>query len=174
LLTLFGCYISLIMLIIQLEFKDILFTSWKESSSCQTIEFNSVKYLKRNGLDEFLVTLAKHFQIAVWSRYSNPIHSEMVQYIENLGIYIAYQRTDVTEFYPNEETRYEKRLKRLNHLGFNPSQIIALEDKIRLHENYGNHFIIDSFIGKKDQELKTSLPKLIEFENCTDTRRIND
>ncbi len=162
------------MLTIQLEFKDILFTSWKEFSSCQTIQFNSGKYLKRNGLDEFLITLANHFQIAVWSRYSNPIHSEMLEYIQNLGIHIVYQRTDITEFYLNEETRHEKRLKRLNYIGFNPSQNIALEDKIPLYENYGNHFVIDSFIGEKDQVLETSLPKLIEFENCTDTSRIND
>lgn len=164
------------MKIIQLELKNLLFSEEViDNSSCEIVDFGSLKLSKRNGANEFLIELAKFFRIGVWSRYDNEIHNQLVDYIRNLGIDILYDRSleNCTQFHQNDKFITEKRIKTLNYMGIEKSNLIVIENQEPINENYGNHYIISEFKGQKDNELPDSLIELIELTNVTDTTRIH-
>ena len=161
------------MLVVQLELKEVLFsTNHVEGSSCEPITFSGSTYFKRNGLDDFIITLAKHFRIAIWSRYKNELQIEMIDYINKLGVYTEYTRSweDCTQFNNGNEYILEKRLKKLN---YPISEIIILENETPRFENYDNSVIVKAFLGQSDNELADVLKKLTRLETVEDTRRLN-
>lgn len=162
--------------IIQLELKNLLFSKEiLDNSSCEIVDFENLKLAKRNGADEFLIELAKFFRVGIWSRYDSEIHNQLVDHIRNLGIDILYDRSleNCTQFHQNDKFITEKRIKTLNHIGIDKSNLIVIENQEPTNENYGNHYIISEFKGQQENELLDSLIGIIEFANVTDTTRIN-
>jgi TFIIF-interacting CTD phosphatase-like protein len=162
------------MLILQLELSDLLFTESVKESKCELMNLEHSVVAKRNGLDHFLTEAAKHFRIAVWSIYPSELTEQLANYISSLGINMEYvmSQEDCVQF-GSEIKKFEKRLKRLNPIGFDPKEIISLEFNLPEKENYRNNFIVERFSGQWDNALTNQLPELISLSKVQNTNLIN-
>lgn len=143
-------------------------------------DFQFDKYLvhKRPFLDEFLVGIAKHFKIGIWSSASDNYVNEIVKQIkpDTIEFEIIWGRSKCSLKRNNtfDTINFEKRLDKLKKKGFRLEQIIIVDDSPeKSRTNYGNAIYIKEYTGDKaDEELKHLYDYLITLKNVENIRAI--
>jgi RNA polymerase II subunit A small phosphatase-like protein len=141
-------------------------------------QFDKYFVHKRPYLDKFLLDIAKHFAIGIWSSADDIYVTEIVKNIkpDNIDFEIIWGRSrcSLKRDYNLDDYYFEKRLDKLKKKGFRLEQIIIVDDTPeKSRNNYGNAIYIKEFTGDKtDEELKYLYDYLLTLKNVDNVRRI--
>lgn len=144
---------------------------------------------KRPFLDEFLLEIKNHFQVAIWSSASDDYVAEIVAHIfpKNYPLEFAWGRSKCTlqidsqniddygylDYY--NHMNYSKILKKVTKKGYAKLEDILIVDDTprKCKYNYGNAIYPTEFLGNpEDNELKLLLKYLISIKDVENVRRI--
>jgi len=134
---------------------------------------------KRPCLNAFLQSVARSYEIAVWTSSSSSYAQVAVNALfENVNLLrFVWTRERCTQRF-NHETRehyWVKDLKKVKKSGFSLEQIIVVDDSPeKLERNYGNHIQIRPFQGDVNDSELLDLQKYLEFLKNTDNVRFID
>ena len=133
---------------------------------------------ERPLLQSFLVDIASHFQIGIWSSAGDIYVQEIVskiwpQTIEPVILW-ASSKSSVRRDMENDTYVYEKRLDKLNKKGFKLEQILIIDDSPeKASANYGNAVYIKEFTGdRNDCELQHLYNYLLTLKTVENVRVI--
>jgi carboxy-terminal domain RNA polymerase II polypeptide A small phosphatase len=143
-------------------------------------DFQFDKYFvhKRPHLDKFLVDIAKHFSIGIWSSADDIYVTEIVKSIFPVNVELEFvwgrSRCTLKRDYTFDSYYFEKRLDKLKKRGFRLEQIIIVDDTPeKSRSNYGNVVYIKEFTGNvADEELKHLYEYLLLLKTVENVRTI--
>ncbi|HEX7358046.1 MAG TPA: HAD family hydrolase [Ignavibacteriaceae bacterium] len=123
---------------------------------------------KRPGLDEFLESIKKHFDVAIWTSSTEDYAQEVVNNIfpEKYPLKFIFGRTKCTLTFLFEENEYiyAKNLSKLKRKNYSLERILIVDDSPeKLRRNYGNHIRVEPFTGLKDDNELSILIKFLEM-----------
>lgn len=138
---------------------------------------------KRPKLDEFLIDLSKHYQIAVWSSAGEEYVQEVSKYIKPDSVKFQFIWSRDRAVYKRNFNEYEdfeshyhyvKPLKKIKKLGFELKDVLIIDDSPHKSSlNYGNAIYPKPYEGdKNDNELELLLEYLIMIKDKEDFRRL--
>ena len=140
--------------------------------------FDLFHIYKRPGLEQFLINIAHHFTLGVWSSASNEYVEEIVKMITPDAIewFMIWGRSRCTtkRDYNLDTYYFEKRLDKVKNKGFKLEQIIIVDDSPeKSRSNYGNAVYIEPFVGdRNDRELTYLYDYLLTLKEVSNIRTI--
>ncbi|MGI4870265.1 MAG: NIF family HAD-type phosphatase [Janthinobacterium lividum] len=177
-----------ILLILDLDETLLHASAEKLPQECDYQVFNYFIY-KRPGLDTFLTTCARHFELAVWSSASNDYVSQVVSALfpPEIPLRFVWSRSRCTPFLLavqdehgfynldySSSYEYAKRLKKVRRGGFTLQKMLIVDDTpAKVLHNYGNAIYIKPFYGDPaDTELDKLGNYLLELKDVENVRTI--
>jgi len=152
-------------------------------------ELDQYKIYKRPGLEEFLLGLSIHFDVAVWSSASDDYVDQVVQHIfpEGYPLLFVWGRSKCTrqidyqliedqgyiDYY--NHMNYAKILKKVKQKGYAPlEKTLIIDDTPRKSKyNYGNAIYPNEFNGEQDdKELPLLFNYLMTLKDVANVRTI--
>ncbi|HPF52203.1 MAG TPA: HAD family hydrolase [Draconibacterium sp.] len=174
-----------ILLILDLD-ETLIYASKAGTEAEPDAKVFGYKVYKRPYLDEFLVSVSRHFKLAVWSTasedYIQQIISELfpknISYEFVWGSGKATLRLTKTQNHKTDnsttDNQYVKRLKKVKQLGFTLEKMLIVDDSPdKLIDNYGNAIYIKEFKGDlTDNELLHLEKYLLSLRDLDNVRTI--
>ncbi len=133
---------------------------------------------QRPHLHEFLIHVAEHFDLAVWSSSSPDYAAAIVHCIfpSRLELQFVWGRDRCVPRYDGEKQTYYyvKDLKKVERRGYDVQRILVVDDTPQKCErNYGNAVYVPEFIGDgTDKVLQRLGPYLVKLARATNVRTI--
>lgn len=133
---------------------------------------------KRPGVDVFLATVNRYYDLAIWSSASGDYVIEIANALKaNVREWsFVWSRDRCTQRMHHErfETVYLKDLKKAARKGYSLERILIVDDtREKLSRNYGNAIYITEFVGSDDDGELVPLAKfLICLHTAPNFRRI--
>lgn len=132
----------------------------------------------RPGLEQFLVEMNQHFQLAIWSSSTQEYLQPMVERIQPAGVPLAFvwgrERCSKVRDFARDDYVYEKRLSKLKPLGYALEKVIIVDNSPeKVAKNYGNAVYIPSFESQENDNYLPRLSRLlISYKEVPDIRKI--
>jgi carboxy-terminal domain RNA polymerase II polypeptide A small phosphatase len=177
-----------ILLILDLD-ETLIHATKKELSRASDFKVSHYNVYKRPFLDTFLIEIAKHFHLAIWSSASDEYVSEVVKNIipETLECQFVWGRSKATTRsillsdedyyrYQHEPSHYYfvKNLKKVKKIGFNLEKTLIVDDTPqKVKNNYGNAIYAKEYLGEEnDNELELLFEYLLTLKDVENVRVI--
>lgn len=174
-----------ILVILDLD-ETLIHATDKPHDDSWDFEVFQYKVYKRPFLEEFLLGLREHFDVAVWSSASDDYVELIVQEIfpEDYGLRFVwgrsrctyrpnYNKLDELGYYdPFSHYDYVKRLDKVRKLKFKKDRILIIDDTPqKCIYNYGNAIYPKEYLGRKpDNELQLLMRYLLRVKDLTTVR----
>lgn len=174
------------LLILDLD-ETLVFATTKQLERAADFEVFNYYIYKRPYLKEFINSVNKDYQLAVWSSASDDYVQEVTQEIFSKDIDLKFvwgrsrstyrkrMRMDpYTDWYDNSHFYYIKNLKKLKRQGYQLQRILIVDDTPhKAQNNYGNAIYPTEYQGDiKDNELKKLSYYLKTLKDKTNVRTI--
>jgi carboxy-terminal domain RNA polymerase II polypeptide A small phosphatase len=140
--------------------------------------FDEYFVYERPMLRSFLIDIASHFQIGIWSSAGDTYVQQIVNNIwpETIEPVIVWasSKCSLRRDMVYDTYVYEKRLDKLKKKGFRLEQILIIDDSPeKARANYGNAIYIKEFTGDpNDCELQYLYNYLLTFKTVENVRAI--
>lgn len=141
-------------------------------------ELGPYQVYKRPFLQDFLLEIGAHFEVAVWSSAHELYVAKVVEEIfpaeMDLAFVWAGSKCTVRRDFATDEYVSVKKLKKLKQLGYPLEQIIMVDDSPeKMQDNYGNGVVVRPFYGDpKDTELPRLSKYLLALKAAENVRKI--
>lgn len=133
---------------------------------------------KRPAVEEFLTTVGRWYDLAVWTSSSPDYAAEIVRQVfpnlNDLNFVWARGRCTRRYNYETQEEYWLKDLKKVCRLGYALERIVMVDDSPeKLQRHYGNYVRIRPFEGdQNDCELRDLLPFLQHLSTLDNVRHV--
>lgn len=122
----------------------------------------------RPGLDDFLKSIIKSYQLACWSSATQDYLAAILQVIlpsKQYDLQFVWDRSHCLRKvdFENQDAFYLKDLRKIKRQGFDLTRVLILEDEPRkVSKNYGNAVYVRPFLG---DPMDDELPRLATYLN---------
>ena len=133
---------------------------------------------RRPHLDAFLETVARWFDLAVWTSANVHYAAGTIRHLfpDASILEFAWSRSRCTRRFDHEthEEVWTKNLRKIKRLGYRLEHVLIIDDSPeKLNRNYGNHIRVIPFLGVPgDSELDRLLPFLDWIRTAENVRTI--
>lgn len=133
---------------------------------------------RRPQLEDFLRSVSRFADIAVWSSASDTYVEELVRKIMPTDVLLrfAWARSRCTRRYDTEhlEEYWVKDLKKVKKLGYSLERALIVDDSPeKIERHYGNHVRIEPFYGDTDDRVLPKLATYLErFASAENVRKL--
>ena len=133
---------------------------------------------KRPFLNEFLLEMSNHFQIAIWSSAGDEYVNAITKLIKPDDITFLFvwgrSKCSLKRDPVFDEYIFEKRIDKVKKFGFSLVQVLIIDDTpLKARTNYGNAVYVKEFKGSEhDAELKLLQQYLLSIKDIENVRTI--
>lgn len=149
------------LLILDLD-ETLVFASEKPLDRAPELRVGPYFVYRRPCVDEFLCSVAEHFQLAVWSSSSLDYARAIVALVfpPRIELKFVWGRDRCVQRYDGEwqANYYVKDLQKVKRLGYDLRRVLIVDDTPQKCErNYGNAVYVTEFTGDRDDRVLMSL-----------------
>lgn len=163
-----------------LDIDEVLIYSTDDASELNyDFLISSYRVLKRPYVDEFIDTVFKLFDIAIWTHATEDYAQGVVKNLipDSIGLKFLWSRKRCTQRYDIETGEYYwlKNLKKVKRQGYRLEKVLVIEDDHRsMEQSYGNLIKVKAFKGDLfDEELYNLIFYLKWISTVENVREIN-
>ena len=165
------------LLVLDLD-ETLIHSSLSKLSYEEDFSFDDYFVYKRPLVERFLVTIASHYKLAIWSSAGDIYVQTIAERIKPKEIDFEFvwgrSRCTLKRDMETDTYEYEKKLSKLKKKGFALETTLIVDDTHqKARSNYGNAIYIKEFTGDpNDMELEDLLDYLLRLKEETNFRTI--